>query len=143
MSLGKNRRLLVLAVLVALVATLVAALWISQLAPRQTGEVDCGTARASEPWVFNCLMKAYHDRGKAKGMIVASTLEGDSVVYTLTLVSPSSLHVVIDNRDRYGQPGVYMYSCSGMTRIDQYRISLNGCSGNGPLGPGLTLSVPS
>jgi hypothetical protein len=144
MSLRMNRRLLVAAALIALLATLGVALWVSQRSsPRHTGQIDCGTASSSDPWVVNCLMNAYLQQRMAKGTVVSSTLEGDDVIYTVTVASRTSLQAVVDNRDRYGQPGVYRYSCFGMIRVDQYRVALNGCSGNGPLGPGATLSVPS
>jgi hypothetical protein len=150
MSLWMNRRLLIAATLLGLVATLAIALWVSQrVGEHHSGQVDCGTAVDTEPWVFNCLMNAYPQGRLAKGRIVSPTLEGDIVVYTLTVISPTSLKVVVDNRDRYGQPGLYTYTCSGMSRmaptpgVEHYGLSLNGCAGNGPLSQGATLNVPS
>jgi len=144
MSYRMNRRVFVAAAVVVFLVTSGVVLWISHRpVSHNTGQTECGTASSTQPWVVNCLTNAYFQQRVAKGTIVSSTLEGDVIIYTVTVASPTSLQVVVDNRDRYGQPGVYGYSCSGMIRIDQYRVSLNGCSGNGPLGPGATLNVPS
>jgi hypothetical protein len=143
-SLRTTRGQLIVAVLIALLAALAVALWVSQrTAPPHSSQINCGTASSTDPRVANCLLSAYSQQRMANGTIVSSTLEGDAVIYVLTVASPTSLRAVVDNRDRYGEPGVYRYFCSGMIRDDQDRVSLNGCSGNGPLGPGATLSVPS
>jgi hypothetical protein len=150
MSLGMNRRLLIAAALVAFVAILGVALWLSQPpAQLSSGPIDCGTAGDNQPWVFNCLVDAYSRGRIAKGIIVSPTLEGDVVIYTVSVVSRTSLQVVVDDRDPHGQPGIYGYSCSWMSKIaptpnvEYYRLVLKGCTGKGPLGPGPTLTLPS
>jgi hypothetical protein len=134
-----------LLVLILLGAALV--LWRGQHSTRPSGQVNCGVGGSNQPWVANCLLDAYaKDRG-ANGTLSYSTLEGDSVSVGITVISQSTIRVVVDNRDRYGQPGLYSYLCSGMTRSDTrqdpYQLSLRGCTGNGPVGPGATLNVPS
>ena len=121
--------------------------WRGQHSARLSGQVNCGVGGSNQPWVANCLLDAYAKDRQANGTLSYSTLEGDSVSFGITVISQSTIRVAVDNRDRYGQPGLYSYSCSGMARSpihqDPYQLSLRGCTGNGPVGPGATLNVPS
>jgi hypothetical protein len=121
--------------------------WRGQQSARPPGQLNCGVGGSNQPWVANCLLDAYAKDRMAKGTLFYSTLEGDSVSFGITVISQSTIQVVVDNRDRYGQPGLYSYSCSGMarggTQQDPYQLSLRGCKRNGPVGPAATLNVPS
>jgi hypothetical protein len=140
------------AVLAALLLglTLAAAglVWLrGQQSVQPSGQVDCGVGGSNQPWVANCLFEAYSKGQIAKGALFYKTVEGDSVTYEITVGHQSGVEVLIDNRDRFGQPGVYHYSCVRIARSDgpqdTVQLSLLGCSGNGPSPPGGTLSVPS
>jgi hypothetical protein len=73
---------------------------------------------------------------------VAPTLEGDVIIYHVAIDGASSIHIVVDNQDRYDTPGVYTYSCTDLIEAAPNRLAATGCSGNGPIDPGGTLMLP-
>ena len=139
----RGRTRLVAALMAGIVMVLALVWWVTQRqAPQQSGPTNCGAATAQDVWMFNCLMKAYDGQKMAAGTIVSSTLEGDTITFSVTIEAPTRIKAMVDNRDRYGQPGLFAYACSGLRRIDQYHLSLTGCSSNGPLDPSGSLRLP-
>lgn len=99
----------------------------------------CGVARntrlAYDVRPLECLWQAYSVGRAASGQTINSTVEGDQITFTVSVVSAQRLKARIDSNDRYGPRGQFNYVCQAMIRVPspgfpRTSYALTGCTGD-------------